>query len=254
MAIPFETSRPLERIESLAHGFFGRRGGVSTGDFASLNMSEAGGDDLNHVATNRAQALGIIGFSADRLASLRQVHSIRVETVTGPSAVRPEADALVTNTSGIVLGILTADCAPILYADPEARIIGAAHAGWKGATGGIAEATIAAMEALGARRHRVVAAIGPTISGPNYEVGPDYARQVLEIAPDAAPFFTIPPGGREHFDLPGFLEYRLGRLGLAAVDNLAICTYADPSRWFSHRYATHQGIGAGRQMAMIALR
>ena len=254
MAIPFETSRPLERIERLAHGFFGRRGGVSTGDFASLNMSEASGDDLNHVATNRAQALGIIGFSADRLASVRQVHSIRVETVTGPATSRTEADALVSNTPGTVLGILTADCAPILYADPEARIIGAAHAGWKGATGGIAEATIAAMEALGAERHRIIAAIGPTISGPNYEVGPDYARQVLEIAPDAAPFFTTPPGGREHFDLPGFLEHRLNRLGLAAVDNLAICTYADPARWFSHRYATHQGTATGRQMAMIALR
>lgn len=254
MAIPFETSRPLERIERLAHGFFGRRGGVSTGDFASLNMSEASGDDLTHVATNRAQALGIIGFSADRLVGLRQVHSIAVETVTELTSARAEADALVTKLPGIVLGILTADCAPILYADPEARIIGAAHAGWKGATGGIAEATIAAMEALGARRDRIIAAIGPTISGPNYEVGPDYAREVLEIAPDAAPFFSTPPGGREHFDLPGFLEHRLNRLGLAAVDNLEICTYADSARWFSHRHATHQGTTTGRQMAMIALR
>ncbi len=254
MAIPFETSRPLERVERLAHGFFGRRGGASAGDFASLNMSESSGDDLNHVASNRAQALGLIGFSAGQLASVRQVHSIRVETITGPTTTRPEVDALVTATPGTVLGILTADCAPILYADPEARVIGAAHAGWKGATGGIAEATIAAMEAIGARRDRVIAAIGPTISGPNYEVGPEYARQVLEIAPDAAPFFTTPTGGREHFDLPGFLQHRLNRVGLAAIDNLAICTYADPSRWFSHRYATHQGTTTGRQMAMIALR
>lgn len=254
MGIPFEQSRPLERIDRLAHGFFGRRGGISTGDFTSLNMSEASGDDLNHVAINRAQAIGILGFSADKLATARQVHSIAVETVDAPTSARIEADALVTKVPGLVLGILTADCAPILYADPEARVIGAAHAGWKGATGGIAEATIAAMQAIGARRDRIVAAIGPTISGSNYEVGPDYMRQVLEIAPDAASFFSIPPGGREHFDLPGFLEHRLSLLGLGAVDNLAICTYAAPGDWFSHRYATHRKTAAGRQMAMIALR
>lgn len=252
--IPFEQSRPLERLETVAHGFFGRLGGVSTGDFAGLNMSTSSGDDLNHVATNRAQAVGVLGFSADRLITLKQVHSTRIVTVAAPGNALDEADALVTATPGIVLGILTADCAPLLFADPEARVIAAAHAGWKGATGGIAEATIAAMESLGARRDRITAAIGPTISGQNYEVGPDYARTVIAIAPDAAPFFTLPANGREHFDLPGFLHHRLSRLGLAATADLQLCTYAHPDRYFSHRYATHRGTTTGRQIALIALR
>lgn len=252
--VPFEQSRSLGRIDGIAHGFFGRRGGVSAGDFAGLNMSSSTGDELNHVATNRAQALDVLGFSPDRLATLKQVHSTRVVTITTPGNALDEADALVTSTPGTVLGILTADCAPLLFADPEAGIIGAAHAGWKGATGGIAEATVATMESLGARRDRIRAAIGPTISGLNYEVGPDYARDVLAVATDAAPFFIVPGGGREHFDLPGFLGHRLSRLGLAAVDDLGLCTYAHPDRYFSHRFATHRGTTTGRQIALIALR
>ena len=236
----------------IAHGFFGRDGGVSTGLYASLNCGPGSRDDPAAVRENRRLVATTLGASG--LVSLSQIHSPIVHAIEAAPAQPLEGDALVTAAPGLALGILTADCAPVLLADSHAGVIGAAHAGWKGATGGIAEATIGAMEALGAERHRIIAAIGPTISGPNYEVGPDYARQVLEIAPDAAPFFTTPSGGREHFDLPGFLEHRLSRLGLAAVDNLAICTYADPSRWFSHRFATHQGTTTGRQMAMIALR
>ncbi len=255
MSIPFEQSRALERLDGIRHGFFGRRGGVSTGLFASLNMSEANGDKLTHVAQNRAQALGIIGFDPSALVIARQVHSARVVAVTSPftDATRPEADALVTNIPGLVLGILTADCTPILYADEQAGIIGAAHAGWKGATDGIAEATVDAMVALGADPARIVAAIGPTISLESYEVGPEFAAALLAEHPDAANRISRPSGGREHFDLPGFVFDHLIGAGVGIVDDLRLCTYAEPKKYFSHRYATHHATTTGRQLALIGL-
>lgn len=255
MSLPFETSRALERVTGIRHGFFGRRGGVSTGEFASLNVSVSAGDRLNHVAENRAQISGVLGFSADQLVTMKQVHSVTVMEVTRqpkPDDI-PEADAIVTRVHGLALGILTADCTPILFADPEARVIGAAHAGWKGATGGIAEATVEAMIDLGARRDRIIAAIGPTISGPNYEVGPEFAANVLRDHRDAANRITTPSGGREHFDLPGFVFDQLMASGIALVDDLGICTYAEPKKYFSHRYATHKGIITGRQLSVIGL-
>ena len=255
MSIPFETSRALERLTGIRHGFFGRRGGVSTGEFASLNVSASSGDKLNHVAQNRAQIAGLLGFSSEQLVTVKQVHSVTVLEVTrqpSPDDV-PEADALVTRVHGLALGILTADCTPILFADPEARVIGAAHAGWKGATGGIAEATVAAMVDLGARPDRIVAAIGPTISGPNYEVGPEFAANLLREHRDAENRITRPNGGREHFDLPGFVFDHLMAAGVSVVDDLGICTYAEPKKYFSHRYATHKGINTGRQLSVIGL-
>ncbi len=255
MTIPFEQSRALERLTGVRHGFFGRRGGVSTGDFASLNVSESSGDKLNHIAENRAQVAGILGFPPERLVTMKQVHSVTVLEVTRQPAPgeRPEADAFVTRVPGLALGILTADCAPILLADPEAGVIGAAHAGWKGATGGIAEATVAAMVDLGARPDRIIAAIGPTISAANYEVGPDFAATLLRDHRDAANRISKPDGGREHFDLPGFVFDHLIAAGVGLVDDLGLCTYADPKRYFSHRYATHQGITTGRQISVIGL-
>lgn len=255
MSLPFETSRALERIPGIRHGFFGRRGGVSTGEFASLNVSDSSGDKLNHVAENRAQIAGILGFSPEALVTMKQVHSVTVLEVTRqPSpGERPEADAFVTRVHGLALGILTADCTPILFADPEARVMGAAHAGWKGATGGIAEATVAAMVDLGARPDRIFAAIGPTISARNYEVGPEFATNLLRDHRDAENRITKPEGGREHFDLPGFVFDHLIAAGIGLVDDLGICTYAEPKKYFSHRYATHKAITTGRQLSVIGL-
>ncbi len=253
MIIPVLTS---DALSGVPHGFLGRQGGISTGDFASLNVSEAVGDEPDIAAENRRLAAAALGFAPDRLSVARQVHSADVITLTEPIpyAARPEADGLVTNVPGLLLGTLTADCAPILFADMEANVIGAAHAGWKGAINGVAEATVRAMEALGARRSSIAAAIGPTISAASYEVGPEFAADVLSRHLDAAPFITNPPGGREHFNLPGFLQGRLRAFGLGTVLNLGVCTYADPQAWFSHRRATHQGTRTGRQIALIGLK
>jgi YfiH family protein len=255
MSIPFEQSRALAALPGIRHGFFGRRGGVSTGVFASLNMSESSGDELNLVASNRAQAVEEIGFAPSSLATLRQVHSNSVLYLTAPptSGAPPEADAMVTNVRGLVLGILTADCAPILLADPQAGVIGAAHAGWKGAVGGITYATVLAMVGLGAHPSRIVAAIGPTISFENYEVGPQFAEDLLARHRDAANRISSPAGGREHFDLPGFVFDQLHGAGVGLVNDLGICTYAEPKRYFSHRRATHEGGTTGRQIALIGL-
>lgn len=256
MTIPFETSRTLERFSALRHGFFGRRGGSSTGLFASLNASESAGDKPAHVAENRAAIAGILGFDAPNLVTIRQTHSTTVLQVTrrpGPGEERPEGDALVTNVRGLALGILTADCAPILFADAEAGIVGATHAGWKGALGGIAQATVEVMVSLGARRERIIAAIGPTISLANYEVGPEFAANLLAAHRDAENRILRPAGGREHFDLPGFLFDRLSETGIGLVDDLGLCTYGAPKHYFSHRYATHQGIATGRQLSVIGL-
>lgn len=252
MTPPFETSPRLSALEGVAHGFFGRRGGSSSGEFSSLNVSENGGDDRAIVAANRDTIVDALGFSA--LATLSQTHSNRVVVLTEAPETggRPDADALVTSQPGLLLGILTADCTPIAFADAEAGVVGIAHAGWKGAVDGIAENTISAMEALGAKRARIVAAIGPTISGANYEVGPQFAADLIARNPSAAAHIVIPPGGKEHFDLPGFVAERLSAAGVT-VDFAGSCTYAAPDRYFSHRYATHQGTRAGRQMSVIGI-
>jgi YfiH family protein len=255
MSAPFDQSRALTALPGIRHGFFGRRGGVSTGDFASLNMSESMGDKPTLVLENRRQAAGLLGFPLDNLALVKQVHSTRVVALTTSSelADRPEADAMVANLRGIVLGISTADCSPVLLADAEAGVIGAFHAGWKGAIGGIAAATVAAMQALGAAPTRITAAIGPTISMVNYEVGPEFAADLLAQHRDAGNRIARPTGGREHFDLPGFVFDQLHEAGVDLVEDLQLCTYAEPRRFFSHRFATHHGTTTGRQMAFIGL-
>lgn len=255
MTAPFDQSRALSALPRIRHAFFGRRGGSSTGDFASLNMSESSGDKLNHVAQNRQQAVAALGFPIENLATVRQVHSASVVAITAPPDPneRIEADAMVSNLPGLIMGILTADCAPVLLADAEAGVIGAFHAGWKGAVGGIAHGTVMGMVSLGADPARIVAAIGPTISLQNYEVGPEFAADVLRQHRDAANRFSKPDGGREHFDLPGFVFDQLHGAGVGLVDDLRLCTYAEPKRFFSHRYATHRGTTTGRQMALIGL-
>lgn len=256
MSLPYETSPLLAAIPGLSHGFFGRRGGNSTGIYASLNMSAVGGDKLTHVANNRSMALDELGFPFNALASVTQVHSSKVVTLhthPGPGP-GPQVDAMVTAVPGIALGILTADCTPILLADPDAAVIGAAHAGWRGAIDGIIANTVAAMVELGAEPARIIAAIGPSISLDNYEVGPQFAADLIARHRDASNRLSIPAaGGREHFDLPGFVFDRLVAAGVGKVNEIARCTYANPKHYFSHRRATHEGTSTGRQMSIIGL-
>lgn len=252
MPIPFETSPALGTIQ---HGFFGRAGGVSTDAYASNNVSFTTGDDEANVTANRAGVATSMGYEPANLVILKQTHTADVHVVAAPLAAEEivEADAMVTDRPGLLLGILTADCTPILFADAQAGIIGATHAGWKGAANGIAEATIAAMVALGAQPERIVAAIGPTISGPNYEVGPQFAADLLALYPSAGNRIFVPEGGVEHFDLPGFVADCLSAAGVQTIDRVGSCTYGDPARYFSHRHATHHGIKTGRQIAVIGL-
>ncbi len=255
MTVPFVTSRALD-LRGIRHGFFGREGGVSTGDFAALNVSISVGDEPGPVLQNRQAAAAALGFDRANLLLLKQVHSATVEVKVRvpPTDIAVEADAMVTKHRGLLLGILTADCTPILLADPEAGVVGAAHAGWKGAVEGIVANTVERMCQLGARPARIRAAIGPTISQPSYEVGPDFAASLLARHPSAAHRIAVPaPGGREHFDLPGFVTDQLVAAGIGLIDDLALCTYALPERYFSHRRATHERTTTGRQIALIGL-
>jgi YfiH family protein len=221
-------------------------------------MSIAQGDDPDLVVSNRSSAANAMnGHGIGDLVVFRQIHSTRVVTLTERPApgTATEADAMVTNRPDLLLGILTADCSPVLLADPEAGVIGAAHAGWKGAAGEILEATVRAMVDLGAAPRNIRATIGPTISGANYEVGPETAAQIVALSPAAQAHVTIPAGNtREHFDIPGLLQEQLFAAGVGLVGDLGLCTYADPARFFSHRYATHHGAKTGRQISIIGLR
>ena len=252
MSASLETAGNLAGLPGIRHGFFGRTGGVSSGDFTGLNVSLSVGDDPASVAANRAIVDDTMGLGP--LMILRQTHSTRVETLAGPIAPSSlDADAMVTATPGLALAILTADCTPILLADPDARVVGAAHAGWRGAAEGIIGNTIAAMVALGAAPSRIRAAIGPTISGPNYEVGDQFRADFLALHPGGTHHFHTPEGGRPHFDLPGFVVEQLAAAGIGSVENLGACTYAAPERYFSHRYATHHSTSTGRQIAVIGM-
>jgi hypothetical protein len=255
MTPPFEQSEALSAISNVRHGFFGRQGGYSEQPFASNNMSIAVGDRPHLAEANRAGAAQALGFLRKNLYLLKQVHSADVRTLTDypDNDVPVQADAMVTKLPALALGILTADCTPILFADGEADVIGAAHAGWRGAVDGVCEGTIAAMVALGARPERVVAAIGPTISAENYEVGPQFMAEFVDLRPDSWRHFFVPPGKRTHFDLPGYVEAQLIKAGIQTIEKIGGCTYGEPDRYFSHRYATHHGTQTGRQMAVIGL-
>lgn len=253
MIVSPETSDLFTASGKVRHGFFGRQGGVSSGEFASLNVSSATGDNADAVAHNRKTVADSLGGGP--LVILKQVHSTRVVTVKAgalPDA-GTEADALVTRDRGVLLGVLTADCAPLLLLDPYAGVIGAAHAGWSGAVNGILENTIAAMEALGAQRNRIDLEIGPAIAGENYEVGEEFKAKAIAQNPAAEDDFFTPESNIPHFDLPGFLLRDAERAGLVSVASLDRCTYANPDRYFSHRYATHNGTRTGRQISVIGL-
>ena len=242
-----------DALDGTAHGFFTRQGGVSHGIYAGLNGGQGSQDDDEAVAENRTRICA--HFGAEHLISVHQIHSDRAERVTGPwPGDRPKADAMVTDRPGLALGILTADCAPVLFADRERGVVGAAHAGWGGALAGVLEATVAAMEDMGAERARITAAIGPLISQRAYEVGPEYVERFLDDDPDNARYFAGGRGDRAMFDLPA---YCLGRLRAAGVDQAewtGHCTYSDEASFYSYRRACHRGEpDYGRLVAAIML-
>ena len=242
-------------LAGVAHGFLGRIGGVSTGVHAGLNVGIGSDDDAAAVIENRARAVAAVQPGA-RLLSPYQVHSADCVTVATPFAddARPHADALVTDRPGLALGIVTADCAPVLLADVQAGVIGAAHAGWKGALGGVTDATIQAMVALGAQRDRIAAAIGPCIARASYEVDEAFARRFEANDPANERFFAEGRAGHFQFDLEAYVAHRLATAGVTRVAMLGLDTYADEARFFSFRRATHRGEpGYGRQISIIGL-
>ncbi len=245
------------KLDGIRHGFFTRQGGVSGGIYTSLNIGLGSDDERSSVLENRDRVAGQLGIGADRLVSPYQIHSADVITVSAPFAQDADrkADALVTATPGLAIGIATADCGPLLFADTKAGVIGAAHSGWKGAVTGILQNTVAAMEALGATRTNITAVLGPTISQSAYEVGPEFKERFLQEHPDNTRYFK-PSERAEHFmfDLPAFITDKLQALGLGAVADLALCTYADEDRFFSYRRTTHRKEpDYGRQISAIAL-
>lgn len=241
----------------LKHGFFTREGGHSSGLYASLNCGLGSDDERQRVINNRAMVAERLDVEANRLLTVYQIHSADVAHVTEPfSGTLPKVDAMVTDRPELAIGILTADCAPVLFADAEAGVIGAAHAGWKGALTGVLEATVAAMVDRGADRQRIAAVIGPTISRHAYEVGPEFVDRFSDQSPDNERYFH--PSEREghaYFDLPAYCLKRLRDAGVGTIADVAICTYSDEDRFFSYRRTTHRGEpDYGRQISAIALR
>jgi polyphenol oxidase len=244
-----------DKLTGVRHGFLGRRGGVSSGVHGGLNVGLGSDDDRAAVHENRRRAVAAVAPDA-ALVTLHQVHSpdCLLATAPWPDDARPHADAVVTDRPGLVLGILTADCAPVLLADPQAGVIGAAHAGWKGAFGGVIAATVARMEELGADRARIAAAIGPCIARASYEVDTGFATRFEAADPANERFFAAGRPGHLQFDLEAYVAWRLAEAGVTRVDALGLDTYADEVRFFSYRRATHRGEpDYGRQISLIAL-
>jgi hypothetical protein len=251
------TAANLEALAGVRHGFFTRVGGVSRREFASLNCGYSSDDDAGAIATNRARALGRLGLAPTSLCTVRQVHGAEVVIARQPQPERPsvEADALVTDRPGVTLGVLSADCAPVLLADPNAGVIGAAHAGWRGALAGVIEATVQVMVELGAAPERMGAAIGPCIAQASYEVGPELLRRFTQDDPAAADLFEPVAGSdRLRFDLKGYVLSRLAQAGIAARTALPHDTHADEARFFSaRRTRQHGGERFGLLLSAIAL-
>jgi purine-nucleoside/S-methyl-5'-thioadenosine phosphorylase / adenosine deaminase len=241
-------------LSPVHHGFFTRRGGASSGIFAGLNCGTGSSDQREAVVINRARVAEAMGVEPDGLAGVHQVHSADVVTLHAASDERPKADGVVTATPGVVLSILTADCQPVLFSDPQAGVIGAAHAGWKGAMDGVLEATLDAMENLGANRTDVIAVIGPTISQRAYEVGPEFLDRFLDADADNGRFFANGDRDRMLFDLPGYGLHRLRAAGVQHAEWTRHCTYSDPDRFYSYRRTTHaKEADYGRLISTIRL-
>lgn len=242
-------------LDGIAHGFLGRRGGVSTGEYASLNVGLGSEDDPAAIRENRRRAANAVLPGAE-LATLYQVHSADAVIVDAAYSDqdRPHADALVTDRPNLVLGILTADCVPVLFADRERGVVGAAHAGWKGALAGVTDNTIAMMEKLGADRTRIVAAIGPCIARASYEVSDEFRKIFEAAAPENERFFISGRAEHYQFDIEAYVVSRLAAAGIAKVEAMGLDTYAAPDRFYSYRRSCHLGeTGYGRQISMIAL-
>ena len=228
-----------DALEGVHHGFFTRRGGASSGVFKGLNCGQGSSDQAEVVAINRARVAKALEVPTDHLVTVHQVHSTDVVTVDKVPNGPMEADALVTAAPGLALAVLAADCQPVLFADTAARVVGAAHAGWKGTLSGVLEATITAMERQGASRGNITAVIGPSISQRAYEVGPEFLDTFLAEDTDYARFFSQGQGDRLQFDLPSFGLYRLRTAGVGHAEWIGHCTYSDPARFFSYRRSVH---------------
>jgi polyphenol oxidase len=239
---------------TVQHGFFTRKGGASSGIFRGLNCGPGSTDQSEIVTINRSRVADALGVAPDHLLTLHQVHSARVVTLSAPFSARPEADAMVTAMPGLALGVLTADCQPVLFSDPKARVIGAAHAGWRGVANGVLEATVDAMERIGATRSNITAVIGPTISQRAYEVGPEFYDQFVDESVSNARFFINGAGDRYLFDLPSFGLHRLRNAGVGTAQWTGHCTYSDAARFYSYRRSTHAAeADYGRLISAIRL-
>ncbi len=247
----------LSALGGIRHAFFTRHGGVSKGMYATLNGGTGSNDAPDHIGENRARMAAALGVAPERLLTAYQIHSpdVVVADRAWTREGRPRADAIVTRTPALAIGVSSADCGPLLFAEPAARVIGAAHAGWRGALTGVIEATLAAMEKLGADRGRIVATLGPLIRQPSYEVGPEFVARFEQDDTGNARFFTASPrAGYALFDLPGYLAARLARAGVDKFEDLGLCTYADPLRFFSYRRSTQLAeADYGRHINAIAL-
>ncbi len=244
-----------DALAGVPHGFLGRRGGVSTGELAGLNVGFGSGDDRQAIAENRRRAIESV-LPGAKLVTVHQVHS--ADTVYAlepwPLEQRPHADAMVTDQPGLLLGILTADCAPVLLADAEAGVVGAAHAGWRGALAGVTDSAIDEMERLGARRKRIAAAIGPCIALPNYQVDDDFRATFVDADPANERFFMRSAADGLHFDLPAYIRQRLIDAGINAAETIHLDTYSNPDRFYSYRRAKHLGEpDYGRQISLIGI-
>ncbi|OWU84276.1 polyphenol oxidase [Oceanicola sp. 22II-s10i] len=243
-----------DALGPVTHGFFTRRGGASSGIFHGLNCGQSSSDQSEIVAINRSRVASAMGTDTEAMRGLRQVHSARAVIADPDRTPAPEADGIVTDRPGLVLSVLTADCQPVLFADPEAGVIGAAHAGWRGALDGVLEATVEAMETLGAERGRVKAVIGPTISQAAYEVGPEFLDAFVNEDPGNTRFFANGAGDRYMFDLPAYGLHRLRSFGVGHAEWMRHCTYADADRFYSYRRTTHNGeADYGRLISTIRL-
>lgn len=243
-----------DALTPIRHGFFTRRGGASSGVFKGLNCGTGSTDQHAAVAINRTRVADAMGVPLGALMGVHQVHSADVVTITEPTTDRVQADALVTASPGVALSVLSADCQPVLFADNDAGVIGAAHAGWKGALGGVLEATLDAMETLGATRANTHAVIGPSISQRAYEVGPEFFEDFIAEDPDFARFFVQGNGDKFQFDLPALGLYRLRTAGVGSAEWTRHCTYSDPDRFYSYRRTTHNSeADYGRLIAVITL-
>lgn len=244
--------------DGIAHGFFLRVGGASKGIYASLNCGRGSGDDQDRVEQNRSRVAASLRVASHCLIGPRQVHSSKAVIATAPWEPHhaPEADAIITNKQGLAIGVLTADCVPLLLADRKAGVVAAVHSGWKGAKAGVVASALTAMESLGARASRVAAAIGPAISLAIYEVGPEFKAAFLADSEDNEQYFVQPQsGGRTCFNLPAYVKDRLRRAGVSEIQEFAVCTYKNESILFSHRRSVHRGDpDYGRQISAILLR